>query len=54
MEPEVESGHEELRERERMVLKEEPETKKRRKRILRLWEPSYLVLTQLILKCFFG
>ena len=42
MEPEVESGHKKQREREKMVSKDKPETKKLRKMTPRLWEPFYL------------
>ena len=42
MEPEVESGHKKQREREKMVSKDKPETKKLRKMNPRLWEPFYL------------
>ena len=44
MEPEVESGHKKQREREKMVPKDKPKTKKLRKMNLRLWEPFYLLL----------
>ena len=44
MEPEVESGHKKQRDREKMVPKDKPKTKKLRKMNLRLWEPFYLPL----------
>lgn len=53
---EKESEPEKLRERDRLVLEAEPETKTPRKRTLKLWEPFYLsliiYLPQLILNSF--
>ena len=54
MVPVVDSGHQEPKERDKMVAEAEPKTKKPGKKSLELWGPFYLsliiCLPQLILK----
>ena len=50
----VESSHEEQRDRDEMALEAEPETKKKPRKSLKLWEPFYLSLfTSVHLKILF-